>query len=121
MSGMMPMPLSTRVTFEMTISMNVWGGGRAKKTERFSLHSTSLPERVGGGSKYRKSGDLEVDGVVEAPPDEEAPDVAAAGQPVLVNVDSKQAAVSFVVDPLLILVGVTCVDKICHLSTGCTN
>lgn len=45
--------------------------------------------------------------MVEAPPDEEAPDVAAAGQPVFVHVDSEQTAVSLVVDPVLVHIRIT--------------
>lgn len=59
--------------------------------------------------------------MVKAPPDEEAPDVAAAGQPVSVHVDPEQTAVSFVVDPLLILVAATCADKTWRLSSESTN
>lgn len=51
-----------------------------------------------------RSQNLKVDAVVVAPPDKEALDEAAAGQAVLVQVDSEQTAVSLVVDPLLILV-----------------
>ena len=54
---------------------------------------------------------LEVDAVVEALPDEEAPDVTAAGQPVVVHIDAKQAAMSLVLDPVLILVGITCTGR----------
>lgn len=61
--------------------------------------------------------DLEVDAVVKALPDEEAPDVAAARQPIFVHVDPEQAAVSFVVDPLLVPIAVTCADKTCRLNT----
>lgn len=51
---------------------------------------------------------LEVDAIVKGPPDEEALDEAAAGQPVFVHVNPVQAAVSLVVDPPLVLVQVTC-------------
>lgn len=51
--------------------------------------------------------------MVIAPPDEEAPDVAAAGQPVFVQVNSEQTAVSLVVDPVLVLVlvQITCTGR----------
>lgn len=45
--------------------------------------------------------------MVKAPPDEEAPDVAAAGQPVFVQIDSEQTAVSLVVNPVLVLIRIT--------------
>lgn len=59
--------------------------------------------------------------MVKAPPDEEAPDVTAARKPVFVHVDPEQAAVSLVVDPLLILVGAACADNTCDLSAQWTN
>lgn len=47
--------------------------------------------------------------MVKAPPDEEAPDEAAARQPVLfVHVDSEQTTVSLVVNPVLIWIRRTC-------------
>lgn len=59
--------------------------------------------------------------MVKAPPDEEASDVTAARKPVFVHVDPEQAAVSLVVDPLLILVGAACADNTCDLSAQWTN
>lgn len=49
--------------------------------------------------------------MVKAPPDEEALDLAAAGQTVFVQIDSEQTAVSLVVNPLLILVQITCTGR----------
>jgi len=58
--------------------------------------------------RRRSKSHLEVDAVVEAPPDEEALDEAAAGQAVFVQVDPEQTAVGLVLHPLLIVVRGTC-------------